>query len=161
MQPVEPQREHLWLKQLVGDWTYESECVMGPDQPPARHAGSERVRALGDLWVICEGGGEVPGGGTATNMFTFGFDPAKGRFVGTFIASVMSQLWTYEGRLDATGKVLTLDTEGPSFCAEGKTARYQDVIEIKSPDHRVLTSRTLGDDGTWTQFMTAHYRRKP
>ena len=39
-------------------------------------------------------------------------------------------------------------------------AKYQDVIEFKSDDHRVLTSRTLGDDGQWREFMTAHYRRK-
>lgn len=23
---VEPQKEHEWLHQLVGEWTYESEC---------------------------------------------------------------------------------------------------------------------------------------
>ena len=30
----------------------------------------------------------------------------------------------------------------------------------KSKDHRVLRSYIQGDDGKWTQFMTAHYRRK-
>ncbi len=27
---TEPQKEHLWLQKLVGEWTYESECVMEP-----------------------------------------------------------------------------------------------------------------------------------
>ncbi|MBF0393904.1 MAG: DUF1579 family protein, partial [Alphaproteobacteria bacterium] len=30
----------------------------------------------------------------------------------------------------------------------------------ESDDHRVLTSAVLTDDGTWRQFMTAHYRRR-
>jgi hypothetical protein len=42
---------------------------------------------------------------------------------------------------------------------QGKMAKYQDVIEIKSPDHRTLTSRFLAPDGTWKTFMTANYRR--
>jgi hypothetical protein len=41
----------------------------------------------------------------------------------------------------------------------GKQAKYKDVIEIMSDDHRVLTSHRLGADGTWQQFMTAHYLR--
>jgi hypothetical protein len=73
---------------------------------------------------------------------------------------MMTHLWVYDGSLDATERVLTLNAEGPSFVAEGKTAKYQDVIEFESEDHRTLTSRTLGDDGQWHQFMTAHYRRK-
>jgi hypothetical protein len=74
-------------------------------------------------------------------------------------------MWIYEGSLDAAQKVLTLNSEGPQFTpegslVEGKFAKYRDVIEFKSDDHRVLTSHVLGDDGKWNQFMEAHYRRK-
>jgi len=43
--------------------------------------------------------------------------------------------------------VLTLDTADPNMAAEGKMARHQDVIEFISNDHRLLTSRMLGEDG--------------
>jgi hypothetical protein len=43
---------------------------------------------------------------------------------------------------------------------DGALAKYRETIEFKSDDHRVFTSRVLGDKGTWQQFMTAHYRRK-
>jgi hypothetical protein len=155
----EPQKEHQWLDKLVGEWTYEHEAALEPGKTPEKFTGKETVRSLGGLWVVCEGRGEMPGGGGSTMIMTLGYDPAKKRYVGTFIGSMMAQMWVYEGEMDQDGKVLTLDTEGPSFTAEGKTAKYKDSIELKSDDHRVLTSRFQDDDGNWHEFMTAHYRR--
>jgi hypothetical protein len=158
---AEPQKEHEWLQQLVGEWTYEAECVMGQDKPPEKSKGTESVRTLGGLWVLCEGSGEMPGGGMATTLMTLGYDPQKQHYVGTFVASMMTYLWIYEkGSLDAEGKVLTLNAEGPSCAGDGKFMKYQDRIEIKNNDHRVMTSHTLGEDGQWHQFMTVHYGRK-
>ncbi len=102
----------------------------------------------------------MPGGDMATMLITLGYDPQNKRFVGTWIGSTMTWLCVYDGSLDAAEKVLTLEAEGPDFVVEGKLAKYRDVVEWKSDDHRVLTSHVLGDDETWNQFMTAHYRRK-
>ena len=157
---AEPQKEHAWLQKLVGEWTYEVEAVMAPGQPPIKSQGAESVRSLGGLWIVGEGQGECPGGGPATTLLTLGYDPSAKRFVGTWVGSMMTHLWVYDGALDASGKVLTLDAEGPSFAGDGKMAKYQDITEIKSDDHRVLSSRVLGPDGKWNQFMTAHYRRR-
>src|SRR5262245_21791359 len=155
---AEPQKEHQWLQKLVGQWTFETECSMGPDQPAEKHRGTESVRSLGGLWIVAEGSVEMPGCGTATNIMMLGYDPQAGRYVGTFVASMMSYLWIYSGSLDAAGKVLTLDAEGPSMSGEG-TAKYKDAIEFLSDDHRILTSRLLGDDGKWEGFMIEDYRR--
>jgi hypothetical protein len=158
---AEPQKEHAWLQKLVGEWTFEAECSMGPDQPPMKNTGTETVRPLGEVWVLADGTGEMPDGSPAKMLITLGYDPKKQRFVGTFVGSMMTNMWVYEGTLDASGKILTLDTEGPNFADEGKTlSKYQDVIEVVSDDHRILSSRTLGPDGKWTTFMTSHYRRK-
>jgi polyisoprenoid-binding protein YceI len=157
---TEPQKEHQWLQRLVGDWTFEGEASMGPEQPSTNSTGTESVRSLGNLWFLAEGQGEMPGGGPATMLMTLGYDPQKKRFVGTWIGSMMTHLWVYDGELDAAGRVLTLHAEGPSMAGGGKLAKYKDVIEFKSDDHRVLTSHVLGDDGKWQQFMTANYRRK-
>jgi Protein of unknown function (DUF1579) len=156
---VELQKEHQWLQKLVGEWSYESEVSMGADQPPAKGGGIERVRSVG-LWTLAEGQGEMPGCGAVTTMMTLGYDPQKQRFVGTWLGSIMTNLWLYEGELDETETVLTLNTEGPAMSGDGTMARYQDVIELKSADHRVLTSRTLGEDGQWKPFMMANYRRQ-
>jgi hypothetical protein len=155
----EPRDEHRWLHRLVGEWISEMECIMGPDQPPSKSKGTETIRSLGGLWTIGEGEGESPEGETAESVMTLGYDPKAGRFVGTFVASMMTHLWVYSGSLDVSGTVLALDAEGPSFAGEG-TAKYQDRIEFIDDDHRVMTSQMLGEDGQWHRFMTAHYRRK-
>lgn len=154
----EPQAEHRWLERLVGEWTYETECVMGPGQPPQKDAGRERVRSIGGLWVIAEG--EMPcENGPAQTMMTLGFDPAAGHFTGTFVASMMTFLWVYQrGTLDEAAAALTLHAQGPSFTGDGM-AQYEDIITFISDDHRTLISRCLGPDGEWNQFMEAHYHR--
>jgi hypothetical protein len=157
---AEPQAEHHWLDKLVGEWAFEGEGVMEPDKPPMKWEGTENVRSIGGLWIVAEGEGEMPGGGPATTIMTLGYDPQKGRYVGTFIGSMMPHMWLYEGELDAKQKVLTLHTEGPNMAAEGSMAPFKDVIEIKSDDHRILTSHMQDDEGNWRQFMTAHYHRK-
>lgn len=159
MTKPEPQPEHRWLERLVGNWTFEGEAVMGPDKPPETCSGSESTRSLGGLWVLCEGQMPGPDGKPATTLMTLGYDPAKRKFVGTFVASMMTHLWQYEGTLDAGGTVLTLDCEGPSFAAEGKMANYQDVITLGDDGSRTLTSRFQADDGSWHEFMTSRYRR--
>ena len=155
-----PQREHQWLQTLVGEWTSEAEATMEPGKAPERFKGTETVRSLGGLWILAEGQGEMPGCGHATTLMTLGYDPQKKRYVGAWVGSMMTHLWVYDGALDAAEKVLTLDAEGPSMADHSVMATYRDVIERASDDHRILTSHVRGDDGTWHQFMTAHYRRK-
>ncbi|HEY4253651.1 MAG TPA: DUF1579 domain-containing protein [Roseomonas sp.] len=156
---AEPQEQHRWLQQMIGRWSFASEATMGPGQPSMRSEGTEVVRALGGLWVVAEGAGTTPDGKPANWMMTLGFDPKKGCFTGTWVGSMMTLLWVYDGFLDAERRVLTLEADGPSFTDGTKLAKYRDIIRIESPDHRVMTSHALGDDGSWTGFMTAHYRR--
>lgn len=157
---VELQTEHRWLQKLIGDWTYETEALMGPDQPPEKSSGTESVRSLNGVWILAEGQGEMPGCGAVTTILTLGYDPQKQRYVGTWVGSMMTYLWIYDGEMDAAGQVLTLNAEGPSMMADDTMGKYRDVIEFKSDDHRVLTSHMVGDDGQWHQFMTTNYRRK-
>lgn len=157
---AEPQKEHQWLQKLVGEWTCETEAKMGADRPPEKATGTESVRSLGGLWILAEGQGEMPGGGAATTMMTLGYDPQKQRYIGTWVGSMMSYLWLYDGELDEAKNVLMLNSDGPSMTAEGKMGKYRDVIQFISDDHRVMTSHFLSDDGQWHQFMTVNYQRK-
>jgi hypothetical protein len=95
----------------------------------------------------------------AVTVMTLGFDPQKGLFVGTFVGSTMTYMWSYQGQLASNGKSLILDTEGPSFPDTSKIVKYRDSVEIVAEDHRVLRSSYLGDNGNWHEFMMADYRR--
>lgn len=157
---TEPRDEHRWLDQLVGEWTYEADFAIGPNQPRQKSKGTEDVHSLGGLWVIAKGEGEMPSGGIAKTVMTLGFDTYRNTYVGTWVGSMMAYLWTYNGTMDSTGTILTLEAEGPSFFKEGKTAKYRDMILLKGDGVRLLTSFALGDDGKWREFMTTTYNRK-
>lgn len=158
---TEPQKEHAWLQKFVGEWTYEGDCAMGPDQPRVPFTGTESVRAIGDLWVQGEGRGEMPGVGEATTLLTLGFNPQTKRFVGAWVGSMMAHMWVYDGWLDEEERFLTLEAEGPDMTKPGRTAKYRDVVERVSDDYRVMRSYGQAEDGEWHEFVTAHYRRKP
>jgi hypothetical protein len=154
-----PQKEHQWLEQLAGEWTSVMEATMGPDQPPMKCEGTQSAKMIGGRWLAATGQGEMMGE-PVTSVLTLGFDPAKGKYVGTFIASCANDLWTYEGKVSDDGKKLVLDTEGPNMMTPGTTSKYQETIEIKDKDHYVFTSSMEGPDGKMVKFMTAEYTRK-
>lgn len=155
-----PAKEHAWLKKLVGEWTFDAVCPGGPNGEGAmKHSGRESVRMLGDLWVLGEGSGQMPDGSPARMLLTLGFDPRKGKYVGSWIGSMMANMFVYEGTLSSDGKSLPLETDGPSFTDPAKTDRYRDEITFVSDTHRTLRSSVKGPDGTWQEFMKADYKR--
>ncbi len=130
------------------------------EHPGARATGTERGRAIGDLWVQLEGTGQMPGSsGPTTSIMTLGFDTAKRRFTGTFIGSMLTHQWLYDGELDVAHDRLTLTSEGPSMSEPGTMALYRDVIEFQADDRRTLTASMQQPDGTWQSFMAVSYRR--
>ena len=154
-----PEKEHQWLQQLVGQWETRGEAVMGPGQPPVTCEGTQTVRAIGPFWTVSETTSnfmETP----VTGIMTLGYDPEKEKFVGTWIDSMTNTMWTYEGTLDETGKILTLKTEGPNPTNPGETSQYKETIEVKSKDHKVFSSSIQGSDGKWFTFVTIDCKRK-
>ena len=157
---AKPQKEHEWLHQLAGEWTYEMEASMKPGEPSERMTGDVRVRVLrGGLWVVGEMDMFDPEGTSDTSMIALSFDPARGRYVGTFVAPSMPHLWVYDGALDADGRALTLESEGPSFSGDGTMARYRDRIELEADGGWTLRSLAPTAEGGWQEFMAMRHRR--
>ena len=155
------QPEHKWLQQFVGQWDSELESKMGPDQPTMKCKLAISSRMLGDFWVVNELSGDMMGT-PMVGIQTIGYDTEKNAYVGTWVDSMMNHMWKYEGSVDESGKLLTLEAEGPNFMAAGKTTKFRDAYEFKSADHIVATSSLLTDDGKWVVFMTGQmHRTKP
>lgn len=154
-----PQKEHEWLKQFAGEWETDAVLYMEPGKPPVRAKGSDSSRMLGGFWLVSDGKAEMMGM-PFTSVFTLGYDPQKKKYVGTWVDSMTSYLWKYEGTVDTAGKVLTLDTEGPCPTAPGKVSKFKDVLELKNKDHRTFSSSMQGEDGKWTTMVTVDFHRK-
>jgi hypothetical protein len=156
MEMPTPTKEHDFLQQLVGSWSSTGSCMM-PDGGTSASSGTQTVHSLGGLWIVIEGRNDAAEGG-GEFVLQLGFDPEKGKFVGTFIASMMTKLWIYEGTLDENGTVLTLAAEGPSFTGEG-TALYHDIVEIEGPDSYLFSGNAQMPDGSWNRFMSSRLVR--
>ena len=148
-----------WLMQMAGEWETEAELTVDPSSKPIKAKGTSSARSLGGLWIIAEMKTDFMGT-SIIGISTVGYDKSKKKYVGTFIASVHDYLWQYTGSVDSTGKILTLNAEGPSPLSPGKLFKYKDVYEIKSKDHKIMTSSIQTEDGKWTTFATVHFRRK-
>lgn len=153
MQTAKVLKEHEFLERLVGVWDVTASGMT--DQQPW----TEVVRSLHGIWFVAEGSGEMPGGGAATTILTLGYNAAKGKYVGSWLGSMMDYMWVYEGEVEG-GNVLNLYTTGPDFENEGKLADYREQIILTDDDHRIFNSSARQPDGSWKQFMEAHYARK-
>ncbi|HEV7323202.1 MAG TPA: DUF1579 domain-containing protein [Ensifer sp.] len=154
---VEPEEAHRWLEQMLGDWHVRT---LGADgESDGSGPWTEHVRSLHGLWIVCEGQGTMPGGGFGQTLMTLGFNPETKRYVGTWVGSMMTHMWIYDGELDANGMSLSLHCDGPDFENPGQTARYRDVITLVDHSRRLLTAQVQAPDGSWRTMMTAQYSR--
>lgn len=159
-EPAKPVNEHQWLKHFVGNWECRFEAPPAPGKPAIKSGGTLQAQMLGELWVVNELKMDMMG--TEMRCFqTIGYNVEKKKYVGTWVDSAMNHMWHYEGSVDSTGKILTLEAEGPSFTTPGKMAMFRDAYELKSADQIVATSSVLGEDGKWTVFMTGSMTRLP
>lgn len=157
--PEKPARDHAWLKQFVGEWEMTSQMYFEPGQPPAEAKGTDSVRGLGNHWIIADT--KTSAMGTPySGVQSLGYDQSKNQFQGTWIDSFGGTLWVFAGSLNGAGDTLTLEAEGPSMQAEGKSAKYKYVIQITGIDSRTFNAFTQTEDGKWMTIVTNEYRRK-
>jgi hypothetical protein len=154
-----PVKEHEWLKKFVGEWDTSVEIYMEPGKPPMTCKGSETAKMIGGFWIIGEGKSEMMGT-PMSSLITLGYDPAKKKYIGTWIDGMSSYLWQYEGTVNEAGTLLTLESSGPCPMTPGKLREFRETVEFKDPDHRIFTSSIKGDDGKWTMIVKGEYHRK-
>ena len=119
---------------------------------------TETIEPMGELWVVTRGRG--PGADAPfRSMTTFGYDPDLGKFVGSYVDTIQTKMWSYEGFLDESGKVLTLETEGPSMAKPGTTTLYRDQYILEDTDTKRIVTSAQDEDGSWVQFAEMRGRR--
>ncbi|MCR6657101.1 MAG: DUF1579 domain-containing protein [Opitutus sp.] len=155
--PMEnPTPEHRWLERFVGTWDIEIEVSPGPGQPTQVMHGTEIAQMVGPFWLVTEGSNEVF---PYRCRLTLGYDATRGRYVGSWIDTMTSHFWRYDGQVDATGRILSLDTEGP-FPGESGLVKFREVTEFITDDHRRFTSNRQNAQGGWDALCRMTFRRR-
>ncbi len=155
-----PQAEHEWLHALAGEWQVTTECSMGPDAPMMTMESRCTGRLMDGMWLLLESGGECPDMGAWSTLMCVGYDPVTKRYVGTFVGSMMTHLWIYQGQRHPETGHLVLETEGP-ICGqeqEGGTAKYLDTLELLDGGGFRLSSKMQKPDGQWQTVMSGVHK---
>ncbi len=153
-----PAKGHEMLAQFAGDWEVEAKTEPAPGQEPIVCKGTESAKIVGGFWLVTHGEGDMMGT-KMQSILTLGYNPEKKKYVGTFLSSCDSTLWKYDGEMDASGKKLTLRTEGPLPTDPTKTGKYKEVLELVDKDHKTFTSYLIDENGKETKFVTMEYVR--
>lgn len=158
-QMPKPIAQHQWLQQFVGHWTSDNEIFMEPGKPAMHTKGTETIRPVGGFWTLSEVKSTM-GKQPFNGVMTLGYSPEKQKYIGTWVDSMTSHMWQYEGTVDSTGKVLTLYSEGACPMRPNTISRFKETIELVNKDHKVFKSFIQLDDGQWMPLMSSQAHRK-
>jgi hypothetical protein len=150
-----PGPEHAMLKKDVGTWDATVEMFMAPGAPPAVSKGTETVTMMGGFWQLTEFRSEMMGE-PFEGRGTMGYDPAKKKFVGTWVDTMAPAHYTVEGTYDAATKTLTGWMDGPD--QTGVVTKTKETTEWKDADTRVFTM--YAPDGKAPVMKITYKRRR-
>ena len=153
-----PGKEHSLLKQqFEGDW----EATMRHEQDGKKEEskGTETVKMSYDgYWLVIDFKGEHQGR-SYTGHGAMGYDPAKKKYLLTWIDNLSPYTMWAEGESDGAGKTFTFTSEG--FCPDlGKSTKVRTVMDVPDSTHRTLTFYRPGKSGVEEKAGEILYTRK-
>ena len=153
-----PTPHHEAMKAAAGTWDAVVTVQMGPGQPPMVSKAVEVNRMLmGGLWMQSSFSSDM-GGVPFEGSGLFGYDPALGKHVGTWVDSmVMSQAFPVGTCKDHCREV-TLTFMGVGM--DGKPCAYKEVSVQVDEDHRTMAMFVKGKDGKYVLEMEIVYTRR-
>lgn len=153
----QPTAEHNALLEKVGRWNVHCTYFMDPSQPPMENEAVETIEACGAFWTISNFEASwlgMPFNGRCTN----GYNPMTGKYVATWIDSMMPHMFVMEGGYDADNKILSMTCEGPHM-ATGQNTTYRSTQEgLPDGKHRFEMFVT-NPDGSESKMMSYVYSR--
>jgi hypothetical protein len=102
-----PGEPHKMLARLEGSWTTRIKASMGPDQPWEESTGTcEQRMLLGGRYLQQEYASEMMDGPYA-GVNLIGYDNHTRKYVSTWIDSMSTAIYCFEGTADADGRTIT------------------------------------------------------
>jgi hypothetical protein len=110
MKLATPGEPHGLLASLEGTWTTKTTGWMAPDQPPMQGTGTcEQKMLLDGRYLQQEYTGEMMGS-LFSGINLIGYDNHTKKYVSTWIDSMSTGIYLFEGTASADGKTITQDT---------------------------------------------------
>lgn len=156
----QPTKHHEVLKGEVGVWDAEVAFWMaGPDAEPARSQAVETNRLIGGMWVISDFEGTF-GGMKFLGHGQLGYDPAKKKYVGTWVDGMAPTLMLMEGTYDEDTQTMIMFSEGVDP-QTGKMQTMRNTTRYLSDDEKIMTMATApaGSDA-FVKVMEIRYKRR-
>jgi hypothetical protein len=149
--------EHELLKGDVGVWDATVEAMTAPGQPMATSKGVETNTLVGGVWLITDFKSEMMGAPFEGHGVT-GWDPAKKKYVGTWVDTMAPGIGHGESTYDAATKTVTGTMEGMD--ASGAVQKSKSKVVYSDPDTRVFTISAPGPDGKDMTVLKISYKRR-
>ncbi len=161
-QPVPtPTAEHKALAKDVGTWDATIKSWMrGPDSEPAVSQGVEVVKLMpGGLWLQSEFDGKF-GDQEFHGCGQTGYNAKKGKFVGTWVDSMSTEIMMMEGEYDPASHTVTFYSKGTG--PSGKPYDSKMTSKHEGDDNRVFTMSMKSDEtkGEYVKVMEITYKRR-
>ncbi|HEU0094786.1 MAG TPA: DUF1579 domain-containing protein [Vicinamibacteria bacterium] len=152
-----PGPEHAILKDHAGAWDATVESFMAPGQPPVLSKGTEMGTMVGDFWLVSDFKTDMLGQ-PFTGHGTMGYDPARKKYVSTWVDSMTPALALGESDYDAATRTFTGWIDGLDYA--GQPTKIKTVTVWKDPTTRVFTMSLKGPDGKDTTALRITYTRR-
>lgn len=150
-----PTAEHRLLKEHAGKWKVACRFYMEPGKPPMESDATEKIEMVGDFWTVSRYEAQMMGA-PFVGSATMGFEPHSGKFVSTWVDSMMPVHCTFTGKLKGDTIVL----EGEFFsCMTNSVLKHRATEKHISKDERIFEMFCTMPDGKEIKMMTNHYKR--
>jgi hypothetical protein len=150
-----PGAPHKMLATLEGSWSTKTRAWMEPDKPPMEGTGTcEQKMLLGGRYLLQEYAGEMMGS-QFTGINLIGYDNHTRKFVSTWIDSMSTGIYYFEGSAGADGKTITQQSRcddpvrGPMVwrsvtrIADDNTLRYDMYMTPKGGKEEKMMEMTV------------------
>jgi Protein of unknown function (DUF1579) len=134
-----PGEGHKFLDQFVGKWDLVTRMWMeGPDKPPNETKGaSESKWVLEGRFLLEESTGQMMGM-PYKSLNYIGFDNYKKKYVLSYIDSMGTAMYTGEGKLDPSNKVMTVFGKMDDYIMGERDKPVKYVTRVISKDKHVF-----------------------
>jgi hypothetical protein len=139
----------------VGTWDAVIKVFGAPGQVVNETKGvaNNHLIAAG-RWLVMD----FKGDGGFEGHGIYGFDPARGKYVGTWVDTMRTALAQLEGTWDADKRTMTF--VGEMKTADGRTVRWREVTEHVDDRTQVYRSIVPTPDGKEHVALEVVYRRR-